>query len=703
MTDEPGSRPAGGGIRIAILFLCFFLLRQTAHTEERGEIKGRVLDAANNILPRATIHVEPGAIVVVTDREGFFTVSPLAAGTYRVEASYLGFDTDTKEVNVASGSTARIDFKLNPAKVSEDVKVTASRSRGEAEALEERKNSVNIENVLPEEIITSLPNANLADAIGRLPSVSLERDEGEGKFVQVRGLESQFTNVTINGVHIPSVSGSNEGFGRQIKLDAFPSDLVGTVVLRKTLSADQDGDAIGGSVNIINRIPGDQERISFGAEGGYAPLQGGVWRYNFDGAYTNRFGPDKALGLSLSATYDWNGRGIDDVEPGVGVVDLPNGSPANVFTGADYRNYSYGRSRYGFAGGLDYRLGLDSTLFLKGFFSQFKNFGDRWVTSANMGTFLTPTLTDTDSNFSANVQNRRPNEQTYSIAGGGNHKVGIAFLDYTLSYSHAQQLRENQLQANFDGPSAAFNVDGSRQFFPKFTPLGGVDQLDATQYVLSRYEITNETSAAHDASIAANMIFPYTLGNSVSEIKIGGKYRDEKKVVTSNDRRFDVTGGPVYRMSDGLDTFSNSGFYFNEYPAGPFASLDAVTKFFNANPGAFTEDTNGDHIDNDPNNFSAKEKISAAYIKNTNHFGPVQLEIGVRMEHTDASYTGNQITLDPDGNWLATTPTSGDSTYTNSLPSVSVLWATDQSTNVRFVYAWAVGRPNYGLLAPSLV
>src|SRR5215471_20475849 len=421
MTDEPGSRPAGGGIRIAILFLCFFLLRQTAHTEERGEIKGRVLDAANNILPRATIHVEPGAIVVVTDREGFFTVSPLAAGTYRVEASYLGFDTDTKEVNVASGSTARIDFKLNPAKVSEDVKVTASRSRGEAEALEERKNSVNIENVLPEEIITSLPNANAADAIGRLPSVSLERDEGEGKFVQVRGLESQFTNVTINGVHIPSVSGSNEGFGRQIKLDAFPSDLVGQVELRKTLSADQDGDAIGGSVNIVNRFPGDQQAFSMGAEGGYSPLQNGVWNYNLNGNYSNRFGDAKELGLSLSGTYDWNGRGIDDVEPSVGVVSLPDGSSLSTHTGADYRNYSYDRSRYGFAGNLDYRLGLDSVLYLKGFFSQYKNYGDRWVTSATVGNFITPTLTDNTGSFSGSVQNRRPNEQTYSVAGGGSN------------------------------------------------------------------------------------------------------------------------------------------------------------------------------------------------------------------------------------------------------------------------------------------
>src|SRR5262249_22721770 len=409
--------------------------------QDYGGLKGQVADIHSNILPQATVHIEPGTIAVVTDREGFFTVTKLAPGAYRVEVSYLGFATDAKEVTVTAGQLARADFKLAPAKVSEDVLVTASRSRGEAEALEERKNSINIVNVLPEEVITSLPNANLADAIGRLPSVSLERDEGEGKFVQVRGLESQFTNVTINGVHIPSVSGSNEGFGRQIKLDAFPSDLVGTVVLRKTLSADQDGDAIGGSVNIINRIPSDQQYFSLGAEGGYAPLQGGRWRYNVDGTYSNRFGEDKALGLSLSATYDWNGRAINDVEPAPGVVDLPNGDSASVFTGADYRNYRYERSRYGFAGGLDYRLGLDSTLFLKGFFSQFKNYGDRWVTSANMGTFLTPTLTDTDSNFSASVQNRRPNEQTYSIAGGGNNKIGFALLDYTISYSHAQQKR----------------------------------------------------------------------------------------------------------------------------------------------------------------------------------------------------------------------------------------------------------------------
>jgi TonB-dependent receptor len=688
--------------RLALLLVWGLLCAAGGAAQERGELKGRVADAASNILPGATVHIEPGAIAVVTDRQGVFTVSKLTPGTYRVEASYLGFDPEAKEIQVAANDVTRVEFKLNPAKVSEDVTVTASRSRGEAEALNQRKNSINIENVLPEEIITSLPNANLADALGRVPSVSLERDEGEGKFVQVRGLESQFTNVTINGVHIPSVSGSNEGFGRQIKLDAFPSDLVGQVELRKTLSADQDGDAIGGSVNIVNRFPGDQQAFSIGAEGGYSPLQSGVWNYNVNGNYSNRFGDAKELGLSLSGTYDWNGRGIDDVEPSVGVVSLPDGSSLSTHTGADYRNYSYDRSRYGFAGDLDYRLGLDSVLYLKGFFSQFRNYGDRWVTTATVGNFITPTLTDNTGSFSGSVQNRRPNEQTYSIAGGGNNKLGNSLLDYTLSYSHAQQLRQNQLQADFNGPAAAFNVDDSQEFFPKFNPLGGVNQLDATQYSLADYRITNETSAAHDATIAANLTIPYLLGDAVSEIKFGGKYRDEKKTVTSNDKTFNATGSPIYLMSQGLDSFSNSDYYFGHYPAGPFASLAAATAFFNANPGAFTEDTNGEHIDNDPNNFGAKEKISAFYVKDSNRFGTVNLEVGVRVEHTNASYTGNQINLDPDGNWQSTTPTSGESSYTNWLPSVSMRWELDPNTNLRAVYAWAVGRPNYGLLAPSL-
>jgi TonB-dependent receptor len=132
--------------------------------------------------------------------------------------------------------------------------VYAERVHGEAEAINRERTAENILQVLPAEVITSLPNANVADAIGRLPSVTLERDEGEGKYVQIRGTEPRLSHVTIDGVNVASP----ESGVRQIKLDVIPSDLVESVEISKTLTANQDGDAIGGSVNLRTKMSGDQ-------------------------------------------------------------------------------------------------------------------------------------------------------------------------------------------------------------------------------------------------------------------------------------------------------------------------------------------------------------------------------------------------------------------------------------------------------------
>src|SRR5438046_6139365 len=89
----------------------------------------------------------------------------------------------------------------------------------------------------------------MADAIGRLPSVTLERDEGEGKYVQIRGTEPRLSNLTIDGINVPSP----EGGVRQVKLDTIPADLVESVEINKTLEANMDGDGIGGSVDLVTK------------------------------------------------------------------------------------------------------------------------------------------------------------------------------------------------------------------------------------------------------------------------------------------------------------------------------------------------------------------------------------------------------------------------------------------------------------------
>jgi TonB-dependent receptor-like protein len=156
-----------------------------------------------------------------------------------------------------------VNAKLAVEMASQVVTVSGERSLGEVEAIDIERTADNIVQVLPSQIIMSLPNTNIADAVGRLPSVSLERDEGEGKYVQIRGTEPRLSNVTIDGVNIPSP----EGNVRNIKLDIVPSSLVDRIEVFKTLSANQDGDAIGGTVNLVTRTPADRPTIDFEGQG----------------------------------------------------------------------------------------------------------------------------------------------------------------------------------------------------------------------------------------------------------------------------------------------------------------------------------------------------------------------------------------------------------------------------------------------------
>src|SRR4029077_1902196 len=148
--------------------------------------------------------------------------------------------------------------------------VTAERLQGETEAINIERTADNIVQVLPAEVIRSLPHANMADALGRLPSVTIERDEGEGKYVQVRGTEPRLTNTLIDGMNVPSP----ESGVRQIKFDSIPADIFESVKINKPLQANMDGDGIGGSVNLITKTATDLPSINLSGMGGYMPILG---------------------------------------------------------------------------------------------------------------------------------------------------------------------------------------------------------------------------------------------------------------------------------------------------------------------------------------------------------------------------------------------------------------------------------------------
>jgi hypothetical protein len=144
-----------------------------------GSISGNVRDERGAVLVSAKVVIQPVGRQVATDNQGAFRFSNLTPGEYTVTATYVGFSPFTNTVAVAAGQTADVTAVLRVSSDQDAVMVTAPRLHGDAEAVNVERMSSQIVQVAPEGVIKSLPNNNIADAVGRLPSVSLERDEGK--------------------------------------------------------------------------------------------------------------------------------------------------------------------------------------------------------------------------------------------------------------------------------------------------------------------------------------------------------------------------------------------------------------------------------------------------------------------------------------------------------------------------------------------
>lgn len=168
--------------RIVISTLCLPIMGLSVHAQSgRAVLAGTLTDSQGVPLQGVRISVDPGGATALTDATGQFSLVGLNPGTFNVTAAYAGFQNLSKSVTLSAGQIARLDSSLSVASNVQNVQVYAGREGGELEAINRTINADNIINVLPAEVITSLPNANIADALGRLPSVTLERDEGEGK------------------------------------------------------------------------------------------------------------------------------------------------------------------------------------------------------------------------------------------------------------------------------------------------------------------------------------------------------------------------------------------------------------------------------------------------------------------------------------------------------------------------------------------
>ena len=206
----------------------------------QGTLKGTITDAnSGDPLYGANIIVVGTSIGTASDIEGAYRIPNIPAGDVKVKFSYLGYEPQTLEITIVNDRTIETDVALKYSVIEgEEIEITAQ-ALGQVAAINQQLSSNTIINVVSEEKIKELPDANAAEALGRLPGVSIIRSGGEANKVILRGLGDKYLSVTVDGIRIPTT----DALGRGLDLSTVSQSSLAGIELYKALTPDKDADA----------------------------------------------------------------------------------------------------------------------------------------------------------------------------------------------------------------------------------------------------------------------------------------------------------------------------------------------------------------------------------------------------------------------------------------------------------------------------
>jgi len=289
-------------IRHSCALCCCVLFASFAAQALAGSIKGHVTaKEGRGPVVGANVSLPGTRFGTTTSAEGNFVITEIPAGAYLVRVGMIGFDKFEKNGVIvdADSSVVELDIVLKEEPVSMAEVVVRARANRELETsgrmTEQQAN--NIVNVITAQTIDRSTDRTAADVLQRVSGMSLIRDQGEGRYLVMRGLEQRYNNTLLNGIKIPSP----ESKDRYLPLDIFPSGLFERIEVTKALTPELAGDAIGGSTNLMLRDAPDRFLFSFGVAGGGAEGTLGATYSRFDPGSVPELDPDRAHGVVSDA------------------------------------------------------------------------------------------------------------------------------------------------------------------------------------------------------------------------------------------------------------------------------------------------------------------------------------------------------------------------------------------------------------------
>lgn len=674
-----------------------------AASSQSGSISGTLMDSAGAVLRGARVSIPSKDMIAYTDQQGRFFFSGLLPGDYTISVSYIGFQKLTQTVSVHAGVAATVTLQLHLASSNQRVLVKAASASAQVEAVNEERAADNIMQVMPVQTVTSLPTKNLGDALGRLPGVSLTRNEGQDQYVQVRGTEPRLTNTTIDGFNLPS---EDPGV-REYDYSALPSGIIDSVQMSKTLQANMDGDGIGASVNILTKTASDTPTYGFTAMGGFIPIENGRGMTQDYGTWGRRFGATKKFGFVISPEYDWDGTGINDMEPTPDIGTLPSGQSVSWFDAQDLRTYMFHRPRWGFGGTLDYRVKPGHTIYLRYLYSHFTDSGDKTVYTlhdntpgvqllvpGNSGCTGTPTAsgaTTAPCNTPPSFYNQREDADIYTadIDLSGTHVLTNSWYQWGVAVGEGYMGGQTFDSGNFNNtaPSTSCYFEPGKTtdyHLPQWSPACFSEINQPQNYVFTGTNVQAGHSRQINLAAQGSAGFRYRVSGNLATLELGGKFRSMHQY--ANTYTINANATSAIPMTLFPNRLKQSNYYNGSYTDGYNVFYGDVARYVQLHPSQFTF-TNDKGVD--PSDFGIVEHIPAGYAMNTIDFAHgVRLVAGLRAEVTTDKI--HNLTFDANNN---ASPNHFSNTYVDLLPSASLRFGAGPNSYLRLVYARGVSRP----------
>lgn len=582
-----------------------------------------------------------------------------------------------------------------PVTTVDEIVVTGRRAADRA-AIESKRQSDNQVDAIRADDVGRLPDQNVAEAVRRLPGVSVSNDQGEGRYLTVRGVSPDLLNVTLNG----QTAAAPEPDGRQVKLDDIPSALIGSVTLVKTLTPDLDANAIAGQANIQTLTAFDRNRTFATARAAYGYYdQNGKKPYEFDGTVGGLFGENRQFGAVVALNYSDREIGSQQFAGSPSWLTINGRAVPDSFA---IRHYSPHRKRSGAVGNFDWRPNDTTSLFLRLLYSQYKDeesrqhFGFAMPTSAAVYS----SQTDESGSFSGGGRAdrrsrlRREDTSTTSYSAGGKFEIGESTLNVEATYSRADKKDPRRDEWTFRTGS---NVGGTyaNTGSSLFTITPGAAAYDPTKF--AAYQVRFGRREAVEDLYQARVDYQTPFGgDGDSWLKFGAKIIDRKKDNDEDRETWRINSSGTLTLAGALGPELGavfSGDYF-----GPSVDHAAADAYFRANPTHFglrTADTLADSLGTD---YQITERISAAYAMANLKFGSWTVVPGLRVENTDGDFAAKTITVN--STLGQDFDSFGSRNYTKWFPGVNLRYDATENLVLRGAITTAIGRPNYEDIAP---